>query len=146
MLPDSPRFNFRGYVVALSALAALHAALAIPTETSSLEFFRESRPLRETQQELLRNDPTLKPKHTNETFEARANRIRKLAVAGDPIGQFGLSILYADGLGVPKNTSEAAAWCRKAAENGLPLAQTCLGEMYDKGDGVPLAAVQAVRW
>ncbi len=55
-------------------------------------------------------------------------------------------VMYDNGEGVPKNTSQAAAWYRKAAEQGDASAQFNLGVRYANGEGVPKDYVQAAKW
>ena len=52
-----------------------------------------------------------------------------------------LGYLYADGLGVEKNNTEAVKWYRKAAEQGYAGAQANLGVMYENGRGVKRVAL-----
>ena len=70
----------------------------------------------------------------------------RLAEQGDADAQFALGVMYANGKGVPKDASQAAAWYRKAAEQGDAKAQFNLGLMYANGEGVPKDASQAVTW
>lgn len=55
---------------------------------------------------------------------------------GDANAQFELGQMYADGLGVPEDDSEAVRWYRLAADQGNANAQGTLGLMYFKGMGV----------
>jgi hypothetical protein len=72
--------------------------------------------------------------------------IRTRANAGDAHAQGLLGWSYANGLGVPLNDVEAAAWYRKAAEQGNAGAQVELGLMYGRGRGVPQDYVEAYKW
>lgn len=60
--------------------------------------------------------------------------------------QFNLGVMYANGVGVPKDDQQAVSWYRKAAEQGHADAQFNLGVMYANGEGVPKDARQAVLW
>lgn len=71
--------------------------------------------------------------------------ILKAAEANDPIAQELAGLLYADGLGVPRNTWEELKWLRKAADQNLPLAQANLGVVYENGEGVPRDIVEAAN-
>jgi hypothetical protein len=54
--------------------------------------------------------------------------------------------MYANGLGVPKDDTEAVKWFRKAADEGDAQAQTELGSMYAFGLGVPKDEAEAYKW
>lgn len=71
---------------------------------------------------------------------------RDAAHGGNPKAQFGLSMLYAGGEGVPENPAEAVRWCRLAAEQGLSEAQLNLGALYAAGAGVPNDRATALLW
>ena len=71
---------------------------------------------------------------------------RKKAEQGEAEAQFGLGVMYDNGIGVPKDEVEAVKWYRKAAERGNANAQYNLGVMYDNGTGVPKDLVQAHMW
>ena len=68
------------------------------------------------------------------------------ADAGEATAQHDLGFLYSDGLGVPQDHAEAAAWYRRAAEQGHATAQHGLGVMYSDGLGVPQDYVEAHMW
>ena len=72
--------------------------------------------------------------------------LRPLAEKGDPVAQFNLGGLYADGAGVPQDYAEAVKWYRLAAEQGSAGAQNSLGAMYENGRGVAKDYVQAHKW
>ena len=69
-----------------------------------------------------------------------------LAEAGDAEAQTDLGFMYANGLGVPQDYTEAVKWYRKAAEQGDALAQYNLGVRYAEGRGVTRDYVQAYAW
>ena len=71
---------------------------------------------------------------------------RPLAEQGDAKTQFNLGIMYANGVGVTENDTEAVNWYHKAAEQGYADAQASLGFMFDNGEGVPVNDAQAVKW
>ncbi len=71
---------------------------------------------------------------------------KKLAEQGDASAQHNLGLMYANGLGVPKDEQQAVAWYRKAAEQGNASAQLNLGVMHEHGQGVPKDDQQAVAW
>jgi len=60
----------------------------------------------------------------------------KLAEQGDTAAQTSLSVMYSDGLGVPRDYAKAVFWQQKAADKGDRLAQYLLGENYFRGRGV----------
>jgi len=68
------------------------------------------------------------------------------ADSGQAEAQFDLGVLYAQGLGVRRDLTEAAFWYRKAAEQGNAEAEFALGQMYSRGWGVPRDAADAIRW
>ena len=57
-----------------------------------------------------------------------------------------LTILYANGQGVPQDYKEAVRWYRLAAEQGHAGAQVNLGGMYKTGKGVTKDYVHAYTW
>jgi len=68
------------------------------------------------------------------------------ADAGQAEAQFDLGVLYAQGLGVRRDLTEAAFWYRRAAEQGNAEAEFALGQMYSRGWGVPRDEADAIRW
>jgi len=56
-----------------------------------------------------------------------------LAEAGDAEAQTDLGFMYANGLGVPQDYTEALKWYRKAVAQGYALGQNNLGVMYAEG-------------
>jgi TPR repeat protein len=78
---------------------------------------------------------------------AKARRLlAPMARAGDPVAQFHLGKMYADGLGVPRDQVRAVAWYRAAAERGHAEAQYRLAVAYALGFGVKASHAEAVRW
>lgn len=71
---------------------------------------------------------------------------RPLAEAGDIEAQFGLGVMYNDGLGVEQNYTEANYWFLRAAERGHAPSQFNLGNAYKNGTGLAADAAMAVRW
>ena len=68
------------------------------------------------------------------------------AEAGDRDAQFDLGVMYIIGMGVGRDSAEAAKWYRKAAEQGHANAQNNLGLMYMSGRGVAKDNAEAVKW
>ena len=81
-----------------------------------------------------------------EDYVRAADIFGPLADRGNPVAQFHLCFMYANGRGVQQNYAEAAMWCHRAAEQGNPPAQYLLGLLFDKGQGVPVNWVQAHKW
>jgi TPR repeat protein len=71
---------------------------------------------------------------------------RPLAEQGDGVAQLRLSVMYAQGEGVPKDDAESLKWGRLAAENGIVAAQLIMGARYNEGRGVPKDPEEAVKW
>jgi hypothetical protein len=73
--------------------------------------------------------------------------LHALAEQGDVSAQSHLGVRYANGLGVPRDLTEALKWFRKAAEQGNAVAQSRLGNMYANGvGGLPQDHKEAARW
>jgi len=72
--------------------------------------------------------------------------MRARAEQGNPIAQYNLGHMYANGRGVPRNDAEAERWYRLAAYQGHADAQYSLGLMYQLGYGVPEEDAEAERW
>lgn len=71
---------------------------------------------------------------------------RASADSGLAEAQFDLGVLYAQGLGVRRDLTEATTWYRKAAEQGNAEAEFSLGQLYSRGWGVPRDEADALRW
>ncbi|HEY8277359.1 MAG TPA: tetratricopeptide repeat protein [Methyloceanibacter sp.] len=69
-----------------------------------------------------------------------------LAEQGDGVAQLRLSVMYAEGEGVPKNDAESLKWGRLAAQNGIIAAQLIMGARYNEGRGVPKDPGEALKW
>jgi Trypsin-like peptidase domain/Sel1 repeat len=69
-----------------------------------------------------------------------------LAEQGDAPSQFNIGLLFVDGIGAPKNFTEAASWFQRAAEQGNVEAQHNLGAMYASGRGVRRDYVESYKW
>ena len=72
--------------------------------------------------------------------------LQPLAEQGNAAAQTILGSMYANGMGVPQDDSQAAFWYRNAAEQGDAKAQALLGRMYNSGEGVLQDYSQAVFW
>ena len=69
-----------------------------------------------------------------------------LAEKGFARAQMNLGVLYASGLGVPKDDVEALRWSLKAAQQGYPVAQNTVGVVYLQGQGVTQDYAAALKW
>lgn len=72
--------------------------------------------------------------------------LRSKAEAGDPVAQYEVGIMYANGRGVTQNNIEAVKWWRKSADQGHAAAQYKLGTSCHIGDGTPLDYMEAAKW
>lgn len=88
--------------------------------------------------------PTAKVQDTNSAFElfdsgrylAALDRAKELAAAGQPEAHTLIGKIYAEGLGVGRNFTEAASWYLKGSELGDQHAQFALGVLLIEGQGV----------
>ena len=72
--------------------------------------------------------------------------IRRQADRGVARAQSNLGFMYANGMGVPENDTEAVKWFRLATAQRIARAQHNLGLMYANGTGVPQDDVVAYAW
>jgi TPR repeat protein len=72
--------------------------------------------------------------------------VQQRAAAGDSAAQARLGNLYHNGIELPHDDAQAAAWYRKAADQGNAIAQTSLGDQYYYGQGVPQDYDQSLAW
>jgi hypothetical protein len=79
-------------------------------------------------------------------YAKAAEAWRPLAEKGDPVAQFRLGMLYAEGKGVERNEATAFTWIRRAAEQGNADAQYDVGTSYVSGVGVAKDEKEAARW
>ena len=70
----------------------------------------------------------------------------KMAKKGDVPAQYGMGILYYQGLGVMADKTQAIKWLRKAAENNHRVAQYNLGILIAIGQGALPDLVEAFAW
>ena len=68
------------------------------------------------------------------------------AESGDADSQYGMGLLYADGIVVPMDDVEALKWFGLAADKGHGEAQYKLGVMHANGWGVPMSEAEAMKW
>lgn len=79
-------------------------------------------------------------------YKAALRDCISLADKRNPIAQYSVGWLYANGRGVEKDPAEARRWYRKAAEQGNVDARNGLAVMYATGKGVRRDDRKAVRW
>jgi len=72
--------------------------------------------------------------------------LRRLAYGGNAQVMGLLGRLYATGIGVVRDDTEAVLWYRKGAEAGNAVAMTALATMALEGRGMPRDAQEGVRW
>ncbi len=69
-----------------------------------------------------------------------------LAEANNPNAQFGISMMYMDGIGVKQDFDESVFWLFKAADQAFPPAQFHLGNVYERGIGLDPDIKRAIHW
>ena len=72
--------------------------------------------------------------------------VTRCAEQGFAQAQYTRGVMYANGVGVAEDDTEAVRWYRLAAEQGNARAQSSLGWMYANGEGVPEDDAEAARW
>lgn len=77
-------------------------------------------------------------------FEEASSLLRPRAEAGEAAAQFLLGLMYRDGLGIPRDISEAKRWLSLAAAQGYDGARFVLGEI-ELVDGSASAATVPTR-
>ena len=79
-------------------------------------------------------------------FACAAREWQALAEKGVPQAQYNLGLLYARGLGVPKDPAKAAELYQQASNYGIVQAQYNLAHCYLNGIGLPKDEDQAISW
>jgi len=69
-----------------------------------------------------------------------------LAEKGNQQAQYNIGYMHFNGIGVPKEPTQAVRWFTMAAEQGDAAAQMSLGVMYGTGQGVPRDYSKAYIW
>jgi len=77
---------------------------------------------------------------------ARAAFYLARAKAGDPVAQYDVGVLYAQGNGLVQDYASAASWFHAAATQGNVDAEYNLGVLYERGLGVTASPIDAVNW
>jgi hypothetical protein len=78
--------------------------------------------------------------------QPQINWFRQAAQEGNNQSRLILGRMFAAGLGVLKDESEASKWFRRAADQGNAVAQNNLGVMYKHGIGVAKDRAGAMKW
>jgi|SRR5579859_932780 len=68
------------------------------------------------------------------------------AALGDTTAEEALSNIYRNGMGVPKNPTEALKWLNKAAKQAYDVADFDLGWIYEHGEGVRKDDAAGAEW
>jgi len=84
--------------------------------------------------------------YNKQEYVAAVTVCRTEAEQGSAESAFTLAVLYAKGLGVEMDHSQATAWLKAAAEAGHDDAAYNLGIAYTRGDGVNADIPQAIHW
>ena len=74
------------------------------------------------------------------------NWYTKAAQQGSPDAATNIALMYANGKGVARDSTQAVSWFRRAAVGGDASAQYNLALMYERGEGVPLDYKEALHW
>lgn len=90
-------------------------------------------------------DETMRLFHAKRYDEARP-RLLALAAAGEARSFLTLGMLYEQGLGVPEDLHNAAAWYLRAAQAGDPSAMYNLAVLHHFGGGVAKDLTEAAFW
>ncbi|HTT84501.1 MAG TPA: hypothetical protein VMF67_13555, partial [Rhizomicrobium sp.] len=72
--------------------------------------------------------------------------LQRAAVSGEPVAQYRLGTLYAEGRGVSADAARAFHWYSVAAQNGNRKAMSNLALAYAQGTGTAKNPVEAARW
>jgi len=70
----------------------------------------------------------------------------KAAALGNAEAMMGMSWIYGNGRGVPKDETESLRWRRMAADNGNSGAMWLIGTAYEQGENVRQDYAEAMRW
>ena len=79
-------------------------------------------------------------------FDEAFERYRVLAEAGNRQGMLNIGNMYAAGLSVGKNPTEALLWYQRAADAGDPIGQFEVARAYEHGLGTQADPQQADYW
>ncbi len=89
---------------------------------------------------------TEEPQDQPSTDQAAFNYFKGMAEAGDPVGQFYLGAMYAEGKGVMQYHKKAVELYKKSAQQNYVPAQFRLGMAYASGQGITRDYAMAAKW
>jgi tetratricopeptide (TPR) repeat protein len=81
-----------------------------------------------------------------ENYEVAMRWFKKSADLGNADGMMGISWIYGNGRGVPRDDAEAMRWRKMSAEHGNTAAMWLIGAEYEDGKVVPQDYAEAMRW
>jgi TPR repeat protein len=81
-----------------------------------------------------------------ENYVVARGWFEKAIALGNAEAMMGMSWMYGNGRGVPKDQTEALRWRRMSAENGNTDAMWLIGRAYEEGENVPQDYAEAMRW
>jgi len=79
--------------------------------------------------------PALRKAASGEQMKELALLYRRDADAGNPVAQASLGTMYGEGIGVPRDATQALQWYQKAAAQGSAFAQIRAGVLLESGNG-----------
>jgi hypothetical protein len=79
-------------------------------------------------------------------YERARSLLKPEAEKGDPAAQVRYGLLFAKGLGVPRDGAAAFKWFQKSAAQGNAEAMYCVGVAYDVGDAGSKDPAKALAW
>ncbi len=81
-----------------------------------------------------------------ENYDAAMRWFKKAADLGNAEAMMGMSWIYGNGRGVPKDEAEAMRWRRMSAQHGNSIAMASIAYEYEEGQGVGQNYAEAMRW
>lgn len=81
-----------------------------------------------------------------ESYDVALRWFRKAADLGNADAMMGMSWIFGNGRGVPKDEPTALRWRKMSAEHGNPVAMTVIAYGYEQGEGVTQDYAEAMRW
>ena len=84
--------------------------------------------------------------YAKEDYETARNLLKPEAEKGDPEAQVKYGLIFAKGLGVPRDGAEGFKWFQKSSDQGNVEAFYCMGVAYDTGDAGAKDLTKAAMW